>query len=111
MTLAKSISKGLVIVCVATVIAEGIGFGHLWVNGSEEPLAKAEHHDVKTVTLSAADESVQLNFGAPLDLWVIPMVTSLRDLDGYHRVHQGVRMIALVSLEQTLEATLSLEAG
>ena len=91
----------------------GLGPMKVLADGHEAVQSKPLLHGVKLLRLEAQDgEAMEIEFAAGTDVWWLPVRTSLRDLDGYRAVDQGVVVVPVVRVDQevTLSMTLRLLA-
>jgi hypothetical protein len=91
----------------------GIGGLRLLADGEAVPPARQDLHGVRKARLEAADgAAVELGFSAPTDIWWMPLRTTLRDLEGYRPIEQGLLIVPsiLVQEEAALDITLRLTA-
>jgi hypothetical protein len=81
----------------------------LLVNDVEASLAAGHFPDADSVKLSAEDgEMVELVFSQPTDIWLVPLDTTLRTLEGYRAVSQGTLVVVVMRLERALEASITI---
>jgi hypothetical protein len=84
----------------------------LLVNDVEASVSTGHFPDTDSLKLQAdAGEMIELVFSQPVDLWLAPLDSSLRALDGYRAVSQGTLLVAVMRLADTLDATITIRVA
>lgn len=99
--------EGGAIVGVECPVRLAGGGASLSVNGSPLDLVEAEVSEAEHVRLEAADGSaIELHCEPALDVWVAPIWTTVRDLEGYRATEQGTLLVPLIRVEDRVAAKI-----
>ncbi|OGQ89025.1 MAG: hypothetical protein A2289_18595 [Deltaproteobacteria bacterium RIFOXYA12_FULL_58_15] len=90
----------------------GVEAPTLFANGEAVAMTETELADVTQVLLESDDGAVvALDFEQPTDIWILPVRTTIRDLDGYREVEQGVVIVSVTRVEQNARVAMTLSVG
>lgn len=78
----------------------GLGAMKVLADGDEAPANKPLLSGVKSLRLESQDgEAMEIAFSASTDVWWLPVRSTLRALEGYQAVDQGVVVVPVVRVE------------
>ncbi|MEE8408008.1 MAG: alpha-amylase/4-alpha-glucanotransferase domain-containing protein [Myxococcota bacterium] len=101
--------EGGALLAIEIPVRLGSGPLRLTINDGVVDTIEAEHPDATRVSVQAEDDSaVQLKLEPAQDVWVLPIRTTLRDLEGYRAVDQGVVVVPVVRLEGRGQVSITL---
>jgi hypothetical protein len=83
----------------------------LSINGESCELRQTEYPEVTSVRIEGEGVPVDIALEPALDVWVLPVRTTLRDLGGYRGVDHGVVVVPVVRVENKASARVTVRIG
>lgn len=87
----------------------GAGPLRLLVNDNPTDAVQAEHHEVERLHLEAEDGSaVALEISPACDVWIDVVRSTVRDVEGYRAMTQGLVVVPVLRVDGAAEVTITL---
>jgi hypothetical protein len=83
----------------------------LHVDGESIETNRTVYPEVSELRVDGDGRPVLLRMNPPLDVWVLPVRTTLRDLDGYRAVDQGLVAVPVLPVENRASMRVVLQVG
>ncbi|MFC1611477.1 alpha-amylase/4-alpha-glucanotransferase domain-containing protein, partial [Myxococcota bacterium] len=88
----------------------GVGESKVLLGGEVIEARETECPDVKNIRVEGSDgTAVDLDIEPALDVWLLPVRTTVRDLDGYRPVEHGMVVVPIIRVEDQARAVIKLK--
>ena len=106
------VGEGGSALAVEIPIRLGAGGHRLSVNDAPVDNVAADLVDVRALLVEGNDGGrVRIQLEPAQDVWVLPVRTTVRDLEGYRATEQGIVVVPVMRLEGSTEVSITISLG